>query len=128
MGSIKEAQCNSCTHRFKIINKENFTAYVRVCTLCGEQRKIPRFPPQDFANKQMSNENLNAHIGHQLGRWLSQGRDFSDKEIQLINQITNRCNECLGEMVDSSNTAAINRCPMCKSSDINELGVIANLD
>ena len=45
-GSIKEAQCNSCAHRFKIIIKENFTACVRVCTVCGEQRQIPRFPAQ----------------------------------------------------------------------------------
>ena len=86
------------------------------------------FQRKDFTNKQMSNEDLIAHIVHQLGRWLSQGQYFSNKEMQLINQITNRRTDCLGEMVDSSIPATMSRCPLCKSTGITELGVIANID
>ena len=76
----------------------------------------------------MSRDELCAHVNRQLGRWVRNNRDFNLEEMKTIDQITNRCKSCLGEMVESTHPAALVRCPNCKSTDIKTIETICQID
>lgn len=113
MGTLYDARCEDCGHRWQHVTDGGFAFYQVVCDMCGVVEARPRAAPPS-RHGTMTRSDLRRYVAASDGSWPIDGRTFDAEEVRLIAELFRHCG-CGGRWVDEDDPRARLRCPDCLS-------------